>query len=198
MDVPSFLDDDVVNLSRELLGCRLCSEINGHFTAGLIVETEAYRAPEDKASHAYGNRRTNRTEVIFHAGGISYVYLCYGIHHLFNVVTGPEDMAHAILVRALKPDSGLDIIRSRRGGSITDNQLTNGPGKLCQALGITREQNGLDLRKSAGNTIWIEPGEKISSSCIITAKRIGVDYADEWKEKLWRFYIKDSPWVSVL
>ena len=151
MSLPDFMDNDVVELSRQLLGYRLCSDIEGCFTSGVIVETEAYRAPEDKASHAYGNRRTNRTEVIFGKGGMSYVYLCYGIHHLFNVVTGPIGTAHAILIRALEPADGLSIMRIRRGPSKQDNQLTNGPGKLCQALAITRDHNGLDLCCSTNN-----------------------------------------------
>ena len=179
------------------MGYQLCTMIDGLKTSGIIVETEAYRAPEDKASHAYKDRRTNRTEVIFQEGGVSYVYLCYGIHHLFNVVSGPADMAHAILVRALEPKVGLEVMRSRRGDTIPDNQLTNGPGKLCQALGITRELNGLELDKNSQNEIWIEESIDIASSQIIHAKRIGVDYADEWKEKLWRFYIKDNLYVSV-
>lgn len=192
-----FLNSDVVQLSQDLLGYQLCTRIDGLQTTGIIVETEAYRGPEDKASHAYKDRRTNRTEVIFQKGGISYVYLCYGIHHLFNVVSGPAETAHAILVRALEPRMGLDVMRMRRGDTIPDKQLTNGPGKLCQALGITREQNGLDLDKDSKNGIWIEEGIDITSTQIIHAKRVGVDYADEWKEKLWRFYIKDNPYVSV-
>jgi len=192
-----FRDTDVVQLSQNLLGYKLCTVVDGLQTSGIIVETEAYRGPEDKASHAYKGRRTNRTEVIFQEGGISYVYLCYGIHHLFNVVSGPADTAHAILVRALEPVSGLEIMRLRRGDTIPVSQLTNGPGKLCQALGITRELNGLELDKSSDNAIWIEEGIDIPHSHIIHAKRIGVDYADEWKEKMWRFYIKDNPHVSV-
>ncbi len=198
MEHIDFRSDDVVDLSRQLLGYRLGTSIDGQQTTGIIVETEAYKAPEDKASHAYGNRRTTRTEVIFGNGGISYIYLCYGIHHLFNVVSGPEDMAHAILVRALQPDEGIPVMKKRRGIKIKERQLTNGPGKLCQALGINRDLNGLPLEKTSGSKLWIEPGIKVPSSRIVHAKRVGVDYADEWKEKLWRFYIKGNSYVSVL
>lgn len=185
-------------MSRQLLGYKLCSSVGGNLTSGIIVETEAYRAPEDKASHAYGNRRTARTEVIFGKGGISYIYLCYGIHHLFNIVSGPKDTAHAILVRALQPEAGIPTMKERRGEKIKYRQLTNGPGKLCQALGINRQLNGLPLDKSSNNTLWIEPGLDVPQADIIRSKRVGVDYADGWKEKLWRFYIKDNPNVSVL
>ncbi len=197
MDI-DFRSPDVVHLSRQLLGYRLCTSIDGQLTSGIIVETEAYRAPEDKASHAYNGRRTSRTETIFCEGGVSYVYLCYGIHCLFNVVSGPADTAHAILVRALQPESGIELMKRRRGPSIRDRDLTSGPGKLCQALGITRQLNGLELGKEAGTGIWLEPGIEISTEDITEAKRIGVDYAEEWKEKLWRFYMKGNPFVSVI
>src|SRR5690606_35078300 len=121
-------DTDVVSLARAVLGYRLCTNLGGRLTSGIIVETEAYRAPEDKASHAYNGRKTARTNVIYRPGGVSYVYLCYGIHHLFNIVSGPKDVAHAILVRALQPESGIEIMRERRGLNIRDKQLTNGPG----------------------------------------------------------------------
>lgn len=189
---------DVVQLSRQLLGYRLCTLIDGQLTSGIIVETEAYRAPEDKASHAYNGRRTSRTETIFSEGGVSYVYLCYGIHSLFNVVSGPADTAHAILVRALQPETGIDLMKVRRGPSVRQRHLTSGPGKLCQALGITREMNGKVLYKDVGSGIWLEPGIEILPSLIKSAKRVGVDYADEWKEKLWRFYISGDPNVSVI
>ena len=189
---------DVVQLSRQLLGYRLCTLIDGQLTSGIIVETEAYRAPEDKASHAYNGRRTSRTETIFSEGGVSYVYLCYGIHSLFNVVSGPADTAHAILVRALQPETGIDLMKVRRGPSVRQRHLTSGPGKLCQALGITREMNGKVLDKDVGSGIWLEPGIEILPSLIKSAKRVGVDYADEWKEKLWRFYISGDPNVSVI
>ena len=189
---------NVVELSKQLLGCALCSTIGGQFTSGLIVETEAYCAPEDKASHAYDNRRTKRTETIFREGGISYVYLCYGIHHMFNIVTGPSDTAHAILIRAIQPINGIETMKIRRGRSTRISQLTNGPGKLCQALGITTALDGVKLTKSSGSEIWLEPGISVAPPDIVASKRIGIDYAGEWKEKLWRFYINGNLHVSVV
>lgn len=197
MDI-NLKSSNVVKLSQKLLGYKLCSIVGGEFTSGIIVETEAYRAPEDKASHAYNGRRTNRTETLFRDGGISYVYLCYGIHQMFNVVTGPSETAHAILVRALQPEMGIETMKSRRGVSVPKAQLTNGPGKLCQALGITRAQDGISLNKSSGNTVWLEPGIVVDSADIVASKRIGIDYAKEWKEKLWRFYINGNLHVSVI
>ncbi len=190
-------DTDVVGLARAVLGYRLCTNLGGQLTSGIIVETEAYRAPEDKASHAYNGRKTARTNVIYRPGGVSYVYLCYGIHHLFNIVSGPKDVAHAILVRALQPESGIEFMRERRGQNIRDKQLTNGPGKLSQALDITLQLNDVSLNRDSGSNIWIEPGMEFPDSRVIRSKRIGVDYADEWKEKLWRFHVAGNPYVSV-
>lgn len=189
---------NVVQLSQKLLGYKLCSNVGGEFTSGIIVETEAYRAPEDKASHAYNGRRTNRTETMFREGGISYVYMCYGIHHMFNIVTGPPEIAHAILVRAVQPEVGIETMKTRRGTSVQKVQLTNGPGKLCQAMGITRALDGVHLNKAWGNVVWLEPGIEIAPSDVVPAKRIGIDYAGEWKEKLWRFYINGNLHVSVI
>lgn len=184
-------------MARQLLGMHLCTNVGGNYTSGVIVETEAYRGPEDKASHAYGGRRTNRTEVMYSPGGIAYVYLCYGIHHLFNVVTAPKDMAHAILVRAIEPLEGKEIMRARRGGTIPNLQLTNGPGKLTQALGITRVQNGQSLLWKEDQEVWLEAGRRITTSEMVPSKRIGIEYAKEWKDKFWRFYIKGNPFVSI-
>lgn len=127
-----------------LLGATITTHIDGLTTSGKIVETEAYRAPDDKGSHAYGNRRTKRTATIFGQPGTAYIYLCYGLHHMLNVVTGPEDVAHAILIRAVEPLEGIQIMSQRRGKKVTDKNLTNGPGKLAQAMGITTELDGLD------------------------------------------------------
>lgn len=189
---------DVLHLSKQLLGYKLCTRVDGVTTTGIIVETEAYRAPEDKASHAYNGRRTSRTETIFQRGGISYVYLCYGIHHLFNVVTGPKDTAHAILIRALEPLGGIPIMQERRGLSVPESRLTNGPGKLCQALGITKALDGVDLTGQENSKVWLEKGISVDPSEIVASKRVGIDYAEEWKEKLWRFYINGNLHVSVI
>jgi DNA-3-methyladenine glycosylase len=179
---------DVVALSRDLLGKYLFTRIDGVLTGGIITETEAYAGPEDKASHAYGNRRTKRTEVMFHAGGKAYVYLCYGMHTLFNVVTNVEGIPHAILVRAIQPIEGLETMLQRRGKARPSPALTTGPGIVCQALGITLTHNGLLLNSE---TLWIEKRPIKKSNYIITASpRIGVDYAQEHAALPWRFQLR--------
>ncbi len=156
----------------------------------MIIETEAYRGPEDKASHAYGNRRTNRTEVMYKAGGICYVYLCYGIHALFNIITNTHDIPHAVLIRALHPVDGIPWMLKRRKKSKLDAKLTSGPGTLTQALGITLAHNGLSLH---GPQIWIEDrGFKIDPKNIHASPRIGIDYAGEHALLPWRFTLKNS------
>lgn len=178
-----YLRPDVVRLSQELLGKVLCTFIDKQYTSGIITETEAYEGIIDKASHAYNNRRTNRTEVIFGKGGRSYVYLCYGIHHLFNVVTNVEDTPHAILVRAIEPLEGIDVILKRRKRASLSKDITVGPGKVSEALGIKTTHTNLDLN---GDVIWIEDrGIKVSPSEIITGPRVGVDYAGD--HALWPY-----------
>ncbi len=190
-----YQDSDVLMLGENLLGKFLCTNINGMYTSGKIVETEAYRAPEDKASHAFGNRRTSRTEVMFHSGGRAYVYLCYGIHHLFNVVTGPEGQAHAILIRAIEPVDGIDEMLNRRQMQKTAYSLTSGPGVLTRALGITTQWNG--SRLTSGKNIWIEDRNTgISGKDVLKSPRVGVDYAEECAAWDWRFRIKGNPWCS--
>lgn len=190
-----YSSEDVVKLSRLLLGKYLCTNLNGKYTAGKIVETEAYKAPEDKASHAYGNRRTNRTEIMFNEGGHAYIYLCYGIHHLFNVVTGPTDMAHAILIRAIEPADGIEHMLTRRNMTKINYRLTNGPGILSQALGLSRDQNGESLTDR--NLVWIENRYiSLKRDEVIRSTRIGVDYAEECASWDWRFRIKNNPWCS--
>jgi DNA-3-methyladenine glycosylase len=182
-------DTDVVQLAQDLLGCGLCTHIGGIRTTGIITETEAYRAPEDRASHAYGNRRTRRTEVMFAAGGHAYIYLCYGIHHLFNVVTGPEGMAHAVLVRAVWPVEGLETMLQRRRMTRWRPGLTTGPGVLSQALGLTTALNGQPLFEADG-PVWLTPRTfTISRAIIQSSPRIGVDYAGECAAWPWRFFI---------
>lgn len=186
--------EDVSQIAADLLGKYLCTRIDGQYTAGIIVETEAYSAPEDKASHAYGNKRTARTEIFFGAGGFSYVYLCYGIHHLFNIITNKNDIPHAVLIRAIEPTAGLDIMSARRKKASTDYSLTAGPGALSKALGIHKQHNGLDLQ---GDTIWLEDSTIRYASCqIIKSPRVGIAYAQEWAEKPLRFRVKDNPWTS--
>lgn len=187
-----FLRSDVVKISKELICKKLVTEINGIRTSGIITETEAYRAPEDKASHAYNNRKTERTKTFFAEGGVAYVYLCYGIHNLFNIVTNKADIPHAILIRAIKPEEGIDEMLKRRNKSKLTPALSVGPGSLSQALGITRAHNEIDL---TGNTIWLEEGIAIKSSDIEACKRVGINYAEEYVHKLWRFKLKNSVWT---
>ncbi len=187
---------DVVQVAKDLLGKYLVTSFDGQLTAGKIVETEAYRAPDDRACHAFGNRRTARTEVMFQEGGRAYVYLCYGIHHLFNVVTGPEDMAHAVLVRAVQPIDNVDIMLERRAMSRLERKLTAGPGALSQALGISIGHSGLSLFDPASN-IWIEDrGEVVIEENIVASPRVGVGFAGACAVWPWRFRIAGSSWTS--
>ena len=184
---------DVVQISRDLLGKVLVTEFEGRRTSGIITETEAYRAPDDKACHAFGNRRTSRTEVMFQEGGHAYIFLCYGIHHLFNIVTATKDTAHAVLIRAVEPLEGVDIMLERRNMKDPKKpNLTTGPGALAQALGLTTQSTGLNMLLP-DSPIWIEDrGIEVPESEIVTGKRIGVDYAGECAEWPWRFWIKGT------
>jgi len=184
---------DVLEVARDLLGKKLVVPgRNGHRVSGIIVETEAYRGPEDRASHAWNGRRTQRTETMYGAGGTAYVYFVYGMYHQFNVVTSVEDIPHAVLVRALEPGEGLAVMRRRRRGR-SEYELTSGPGRLCLALGIDRKLDKADL---LGNRVWLEDGISISPRQIARGPRIGIDYAEKWIDKPWRFWVKDNPFVS--
>ncbi len=187
--------DDVLTISRELLGKVLVTNFTGVSTSGIIVETEAYQGIGDKAAHSFGGRRTPRTEIMYAQGGTAYVYLIYGIHHLFNVVTNKADTPHAILIRALEPLEGIDIMLHRRDKLQLDFTLTKGPGALSQAMGIHKSQTGVSLMKG---DIWIEDrGIAIPKNKIMASPRIGVEYAGDHAEWLYRFYVKDNPWVPV-
>ena len=183
---------EVEEIARDLIGKHLFTQINNKKTGGIIVETEAYCGATDRASHAYPNKFTERTSIMFEPGGLVYVYLCYGIHKLFNIVTNQAGRADAILVRAIEPKFGIDTMGERRNipeGSIS---LTSGPGKLTQALGIELSHYGLPLD---GNIIWVEDnGLDVE---IRTSKRIGVDYAGKDALLLWRFFARDNPWLST-
>jgi len=185
---------NVLTVARDLLGTRLVVPTpEGDRVSGLIVETEAYRAPLDRASHAYGGRRTRRTETMYSVGGTAYVYFVYGMYHQFNVVTGAEDVAHAVLIRALEPLERLDLMRVRRPGR-PDHKLTSGPGTLCLALGIDRSHDKADL---LGDRVWLEEGPaRIAPAAIASGPRIGIDYAGEWAAKPWRFWLRDNRFVS--
>lgn len=169
--------DDVVTISRELLGKVLCTGIDGALTRAMITETEAYAGVEDKASHAYGGRRTRRTEPMFSEGGTVYVYLCYGIHHLFNVVTNSVGTPHAVLIRAGEPLSGTERMLQRRNKATMDRSLLAGPGSLALAMGITTHDTGCSL---LDGPIWIEDyGIDIDDDAVTVGPRVGVDYAGD-------------------
>jgi DNA-3-methyladenine glycosylase len=178
---------DVV--ARELLGARIVSTLDGRRTEGLIVETEAYLGCDDPASHGYRNRRHAQNEALFGPPGTWYVYLSYGMHWCANLVCGPTGHASAVLLRALEPVTGLDTMRERRGG-VADRQLCSGPGKLCQALGMTRDQDGAPMRRSG---VVVVPHEGPDPPVAIATPRIGITKAVDWPL---RFVIDGSPWTS--
>ena len=178
-----YVREDVVQISRELLGKILCTKLNGQVTKAIITESEAYAGVGDKASHAYGGRSPLRTEPLYAHGGTAYVYLCYGIHHLFNVVTNTTGTPHAVLIRAGSAFEGGDLMHQRRNKRDGDKSLLAGPGSLAKALGITTELIGSDL---LGDQVWIED-HKISVEDIATGPRVGIDYAEEDATRPYRF-----------
>lgn len=186
-----YLCEDVVRVARELLGKVILTSFGGTRTSGIITETEAYAGTGDRASHAYGGRRTARNEPMYAAGGIAYVYLCYGIHHLFNVVTNMDGIPHAVLLRGIVPLHGEDAMRQRRDGKPL---RTNGPGTLTQALGIRTVHSGIDL---LNGPIRIEDqGIVVQDRALIIGPRIGVDYAGKDALLPYRFRIAPSHLLS--
>lgn len=189
-----YLNQDVLFLAKDLLGKVLYTQIEGEITAGIIVETEAYFGIRDKASHAYGGRRTNRTETLYQQGGIAYVYLCYGIHNLFNIVSAVEGEPHAVLIRAIEPLVGIAAIEARRNMPATKAAISSGPGSAAKALGIDRSFNGKEL---TGEEIWVEDhGIRYPDDAIAAVPRVGVAYAQEDALLPWRFFVKDNKYVS--
>jgi DNA-3-methyladenine glycosylase len=189
-----YLNPDVLFLAKDLLGKVLFTQIDGEITAGVIVETEAYFGVQDKASHAYGGRRTNRTETLYQHGGISYVYLCYGIHNLFNIVSSVQGEPHAVLIRAIEPLIGLDIMETRRKMAATKAAISSGPGSAAKALGIDRTFNEKEL---TGEEIWIEDHNiRYTPDQIAAVPRVGVAYAQEDALLPWRFFVTDNKYVS--
>lgn len=184
---------DVNVLAQQLLGKQLFTYIDGIVTGGVIVETEAYAGVVDKASHAFGGRLTERTKTMYLAGGVAYVYLCYGIHHLFNVVTGPLNTPHAVLIRGLEPTAGIDTMLERRRMNKLKPNLTGGPGALAKALGIDKRLNAMDL---TADQIWIEDGLQLGGEQIVSSPRVGVAYAAEHASLPWRYYVKGNRFVS--
>jgi DNA-3-methyladenine glycosylase len=158
----------------------------------MIVETEAYLGVVDKAAHSYGGRRTARNEITYADGGHVYVFFVYGMYYQLNIVTGPPEQAHVVLIRGIEPVEGIEIIRARRG-KMPDQNLTSGPGKLTIAFGIDRSFNGEHL---SGDRIWVEEYQRIKKSEIASGPRIGIDYAEEFIDVPWRFWVRNNPFIS--
>lgn len=186
--------EDVVTVARELLGKYLFTCIDSVISGGYIVETEAYNGVNDRAAHSYGGRLTQRTRTMFEAGGVAYVYLCYGIHEMFNVVASVEGDPRAVLIRAIHPTEGVEAMQMRRKMALLKPNITAGPGSVAQALGINRQLNGISL---SGNSIWIaDNGLQFTDEEIAVAPRIGVAYAGEDAMLPYRFYVKGDKHVS--
>ncbi|MBA2621063.1 MAG: DNA-3-methyladenine glycosylase [Acidobacteria bacterium] len=192
---------DTLQIARDLLGKLLViPNQNGARVSAMIVETEAYLGIEDKAAHSYGNRRTKRTETMFAVGGTVYIFFIYGMYFQFNVVAGTAGVPHAVLIRAVEPVENIEIMRERRTAKsknplaqMADKNLTSGPGKLCIALGIDGDFNNESL---LGEKVWLEDYKNFNVSDIVSGKRVGIDYAEEYAEKPWRFWVKDNLFVS--
>lgn len=185
-----FFTVDTLDLAKRLIGCFLVHDIETERIVGRIVETEAYQGAEDKAAHSYNNRRTKRTEIMFHAPGHAYTYQMH-THTLLNVVSGPVDIPHAVLIRAVEPVLGIEQMLRRRGGKLKRTDLTNGPGKLTQAMGISMEYYGHHFSKQP---LFIAPGKH--TGIIATSGRIGIQNSGEAVHYPWRFFEKDNPYVS--
>lgn len=188
----AFYEGETLDIAKNLLGKYIIHQTDEGEVGGKIVEVEAYVGLKDAASHAYKNKYTNRTKVMFGPGGYAYVYLIYGMYYCMNIVTNKESYPEAVLIRALEPIMGIDLMKERRK---TDNllNLCSGPGKLCLAMGISKNQNGNDL---CGDNLYLVSGETISLDDIVKTPRINIDYAKEARDYLWRFIIKDNPYVS--
>lgn len=181
----------VLRVARDCIGKHLVHDTTEGLVVGRIVEAEAYRGPEDRAAHSFGGRRTARTEVMFGPPGIAYVFFVYGLHFHINLVTTAVGKPHAVLLRAVEPVVGAEIMATRRGISASRRELTNGPGKLCQAFAIDRSANGADLTRPP---LFLSDGPPCR---VARAPRIGIDYAGDWAARLWRFYDPASPYVSA-
>jgi len=189
-----YRNPNVVELAQHLLGKFVCTQFEEGLTVGMITETEAYCGATDKACHAYPNKRTKRTEIIFGDGGFAYIYLCYGLHHMFNIVTNVTDAADAILIRGIAPVKGIEIIESRRNMSVNRKQISSGPGTVAQALGIRTNHYGTDL---LGDTIWLEDrGIQFTKDQLLIGPRVGIDYAEEDALLPWRFRVKGNKYIG--
>lgn len=204
LDLPfDYFKQSTLDLARSLLGKLLVHETPEGSTSGYIVETEAYIGPWDKAAHSHGGRITPRTRVMYGPPGYAYVYQIYGMHYCLNVVSGQEGEPEAVLIRALEPVEGIPLMIRRRGLSLDPHMgqwpihklkpLTNGPGKLAQAMGITKQQYGWNLAESS---LQIRPSLPIDPELIDCGRRIGIDYAEEARDYPWRFWIRNNPFIS--
>jgi DNA-3-methyladenine glycosylase len=187
---------DPVTVARRLLGQRLVRVMDGRRLSGTIVEVEAYLGANDRAAHTFNGRRTPRNESMYLPGGHAYVYFTYGMHYCLNVVCGTAGDGVAVLVRAIEPTEGLDIMFSRRRKARRETDLCSGPAKLTQALGIDRSLDGEDLRTSGALLIERLRGRGLPGHRIVTTGRVGVQYAGDWAERLLRFHVRESPYVS--
>lgn len=187
--------EDIFGIAKTLLGKKLCTLIDNKYCSGFIVETEAYKAPEDKASHAYQNKLTPRTKTMFSPPGTGYIYIIYGTFHLFNVITAPKGIAHCILIRAIEPLEGVDVMMKRRAMETKTKNLTNGPGKFSIAMGIHKQFDGTNLTVKEG--IWIEEGRsQIDEENILVGPRVGMSTAEEASNLPYRYRIKGNKWTS--
>ena len=192
---PAFFARPTLTVARELLGQRLVRERDGQRLSGLIVETEAYIGPADSASHAYLNRNSGRARVMFGPPGYSYVYFIYGLYFMLNIVTEAESFPAAVLIRALEPQEGLDVMQANRRLASPAPRLTNGPAKLCQALHIDKNLNNWNL--TLGQFLWLEAAPALPADIIATGPRVGIDYAQpEDRAAAWRFWLRGNKFVS--
>ncbi len=182
----------VLTVARDVIGKLLVHVTAAGVMAGRVVEAEAYRGPEDRAAHSWAGRRTRRTEVMFGPPGFAYVYFVYGMHWQLNLVTTAAGAPHAVLLRALEPIVGQPLMAARRGLGESDRRLTNGPGKLCQALGIDRSHYGVDL---TGRSLFLTQPD-LPRGKLERSPRVGVDYAGTWAQKPWRYSEAGNPWLS--
>lgn len=189
-----YLRNNVLEIAKDLIGKILVTNWEGISTTGRIVECEAYAGEVDKASHAAGGRRTGRTEIMYGPPGVAYVYLCYGLHHMFNIVTNDKEIPHAVLIRAAEPLTGMDEMLQRTGKTKADYTLTRGPGNVGKAFGIFTKHTGYSLQS---DTIFIgDDGFRYPEKEIMASPRIGVDYAGQDALLHYRFFVKGNPYVS--
>lgn len=188
-----YLREDTLTIAKELLGKFVYTNIDGILTGGMIVETEAYIGPEDRGSHAFEGRKTAKNATMYEAGGVAYMYICYGIHDMLNIVTGPKDSSHAILIRAIEPKVGIEMMQVRRG-NVPLKRLCKGPGSLAKALGLNKSHNQTSL---ASNLVWIaDEGTIIKENEIVSSPRVGLSCPEPYFSINWRFTLFGNSFVS--